>query len=84
VPTAPGGRSGDVTLPDNENATSSRTQSSSTATDGERARGTATGQRDMTVELGNVERVVAEDHLTSEALRALESMAKVMKHKLAA
>jgi hypothetical protein len=42
------------------------------------------GHRDMTVELGNVERVVAEDRLTREAGRALESMAKVMKHKLAA
>jgi hypothetical protein len=80
------GRPSDVSLPDNENASSGRTASTATVTDGQRAqqRGTAVGQRDMTVELGNVERVVAEDRLTAEAKRALESMAKVMKHKLAA
>jgi hypothetical protein len=85
-PPAPNGAPRDVSLPDNENATASRTQSASTVTDNQRAKelGTMNGQRDVTVELGNVERVVAEDRLTREALRALESMGKVMKHKLAA
>lgn len=72
--------------PDNQSMPAARTPSASSQNDNERAnqRGTMTGQREMTVELGNVDRVVDETGLTEDAKRALAAMGNVMRHRLAA